>query len=104
MTYSGWYASDGSMNVTVVPGTSYTGLHALDGSVNVVLSSGGTYVGAYHPCGAWWVTDNTSTVSSVRAADGSLNISASPYKTGTQHVTVVSGGISSGLYYYYLGF
>lgn len=47
-TGKGRYAADGSIRVTVVPGTSYTGLYANDGSMNVVDEVGPFY----HPCGA----------------------------------------------------
>lgn len=93
MSYNGLYAADGSLNVTVLSSpNSFVGLHAVDGSLNVVASTGGTYVGRYHPSGAWYVTNNTST-STVgwNALDGSLNVSASPYYQNTQRVTVVSG-------------
>lgn len=90
----GFYAADGSMNVTVVDGLTYVGLHAADGSINVILAPGGVYVGAYHPCGAWYVT--TAPVAPtipnpIRAPDGSLNYSKTPFTNGGQHVTVVSG-------------
>ncbi len=94
-----FYAADGSMNVTVVDGLSYTGLHAADGSINVILASGLTYVGAYHPCGAWWVTvaPTPSTYPNpIRAPDGSLNVSETPYTNGGQRVTVVSGSLTPG--------
>lgn len=92
-----FYAADGSMNVTVVTGSTYTGLYAPDGSVNVIKAPGGTYVGAYHPCGAWWVTltpSPTIGASPIRAPDGSLNVSQSPYTNGGQRVTVVSGSLN----------
>jgi hypothetical protein len=94
-----FYAADGSMNVTVVDGLSYTGLHAADGSINVILAPGGTYVGAYHPCGAWYVTVAPVEVTRpnpIRAPDGSLNVSVSPYTNGGQRVTVVSGSLTPG--------
>lgn len=92
------YASDGSLNVTVVAGSSYTGIYAFDGSINVILSPGNTYVGAYHPCGAWWISNSTPPsvgALPIRAPDGSLYVSISPYTYGTQKVTVVSGSIGS---------
>lgn len=93
---SGYYAADGSMNVTVVSGTAGTGLYASDGSINVVKSPGtGTgIVGTYHPCGALWVTVATSGGHPLRAPDGSLYVSTTPYTNGGQHVTVVSGSLS----------
>lgn len=93
------YASDGSINVSVVSGSSYTGLYAADGSINVIKAPGGTYVGAYHPCGAWWVNVATSPAvgaNPIRNVDGSLNVSTSPYTNGGQRVTVVSGSLTPG--------
>lgn len=91
---SGLFANDGSWNVTVVSGSSYTGLMASDGSVNVVASPGNSIVGAYHPCGALYVTKITSapSVPSIRAIDGSLNVSTSTYVIpNSQKITVVGG-------------
>lgn len=87
-------AADGSINVSVVSGSSYTGLYSTGGGYNVVQATGGSYVGMYHPCGALNVTNQTSAVYPVRNTDGSLNVSVSPYETGTQHVTVISGSFS----------
>lgn len=50
---NGIYASDGSIRVTFVPGTSWTGLYAPDGSINAVVDDNGN--GLYHKCGAWRV-------------------------------------------------
>lgn len=91
---SGATAADGSLNITVVSGASYTGVMANDGSFNVVVATGSVYVGAYHPCGAWWVTVAPSGIHSLRAPDGSLYVSETPYTTGGQRVTVVSGSLS----------
>jgi len=93
---AGYYAADGSMNVTVVDGLTRTGIYAADGSINVVLAPGGTYVGAYHPCGAWWVTVSLGTLTSIRAPDGSLYVSDASTQGGIsensgQPVTVVTG-------------
>lgn len=90
-------ASNGSMNVTVVAGTSYTGLYAADGSTNVVETGGITpYAGAYAPCGALNVSLYTTGISPIRAADGSLVVDKTgtmpPQNTG-QPVTVVSGSL-----------
>lgn len=94
---SGIRAADGSLNVTVVSGSSLTGLYAADGSINVVLSPASGYVGAYHPCGAWYVTRVTSGINGYYAADGSMNVAESPYtSTGAVRVTAVSGSLSSG--------
>ena len=91
---SGMVASDGSLNVTVVTGSSYSGVYAADGSINVIKSPGGTYVGAYHPCGAWYVTVSPGTSVPIRAPDGSLYVQQSPgtHNEG-QPVTVVSGSL-----------
>jgi hypothetical protein len=90
----GFYAADGSMNVTVVDGSVYTGLYASDGSVNVIKSTGASYVGAYHPCGAWWVTLAPGGATPIRAPDGSLYVDDTGLtvdKNTGRRVTVVSG-------------
>lgn len=102
MAYTGLYATDGSLNISVVDGLSYTGVYSADGSVNVIVSDGSTYVGAYHPCGAWWVTVSPGTTTPLRAPDGSLYVNTSLAKDGSQSVTVVSGSLTppgSGFYY-----
>lgn len=92
---AGLYAANGSINVTVVTGSSLTGLYAADGSINVIKSPGGSYVGAYHPCGAWNVTLVSSGVVGYYAADGSMNVALTPYTpTGAVRVTVVSGSLN----------
>lgn len=94
---SGFYAADGSMNVTVVPGSSYTGLYAADGSINVVLSPGGSQVGLYAPCGAWYVTVSPGTFVPLYAPDGSLYVQETlSIKDSGQNVTVVSGTLHPG--------
>lgn len=103
------YAADGSLNVSVVDGSSYTGIYAKDGSINVQVAPGGSYVGAYAPCGAWYVTVSPGTLVPLRAPDGSLYVSTagSPSTDVGQPVTVVSGSLtpgSSGPYYVYLFF
>lgn len=92
---AGVYAADGSLNVTVVSGSSFTGVYALDGSINVRKAPGGSFVGAYHPCGAWYVTLVTSGPVGYYAADGSMNVQLSPYSaSGAVRVTVVSGSLN----------
>lgn len=88
---SGIYAADGSINVTVVDGSTLTGLYAADGSWNVVNSPGTGLVGAYHPCGAYYVKLTASDVFSIRAADGSLYVNTSNNIKQGQRVTVISG-------------
>lgn len=103
------YASDGSLNVSVVAGSSYTGLYAADGSLNVIASPG-TYVGIYHPCGALYVTPVTDTsLHSYYAPDGSMYVTNTgmPRKDQGQPVTVVSGSLfggGGGAYYPWLFF
>lgn len=103
---TGVYASDGSMDITVVSGSTRTGIYAPDGSIYVVVATGLTYVGAYHPCGAWWVTVAPSGVHGIRAPDGSLYVSTTPFTNGGQRVNVISGSLTSGYVptYYILGF
>lgn len=92
---SGVYAADGSLNVTVVDGSTRTGLYAADGSINVVLSPGSGFVGLYHPCGAYYVTLVTVGPANYYAADGSMNVTQSPYiTTGATRVTAVSGSLN----------
>lgn len=92
---TGVYAADGSLNVTVVSGSSLTGLYAANGSINVVQATGLVPCGAYHPCGAWWVTLVTSGLHGYYAADGSMNVAESPYTSkGAVRITVVGGSFS----------
>jgi hypothetical protein len=88
------YAADGSINITVVDGSTYTGVYAEDGSLNVVVSDGSQLVGAHHPCGALWVTVSDGDFSPIRAADGSLYITedTSLHNSGLR-VTVVAGDL-----------
>src|SRR2546421_51949 len=108
MAYVGKFAADGSMNVTVVSGSSYTGLYAADGSINVVVAPGGSYVGAYAPCGAWYVTVSPGTLVPLRVPDGSLyvRVAAAPSTNTGQPVTVVSGSLTGSYVptYYIYGF
>lgn len=48
--YVGVYASDGTINVTILlDENTYTGVYAENGSINVVDGAG---IGVYSPCGA----------------------------------------------------
>jgi hypothetical protein len=105
------YATDGSLNVTVVAGSFYTGIYAADGSLNVIASPGTGYVGLFHPCGAMYVTPVTDTnFHSYYALDGSMNVTNTgmPHKNQGTPVTVVSGSlfgpVVTGPYYVYLFF
>lgn len=91
------YAADGSLNVTVVDGSTLTGLYAADGSINVVETDGSSYVGAYAPCGAWNVYLVTNELVGYYAPNGAMNVCESPYAaTGAVRVTVVSGSLGGG--------
>lgn len=101
-------AADGSINVTVVSGSSYTGIYAADGSMNVIAAPGNAYVGSMHPCGAAYVTVSPGTLVPLRAPDGSLYVTNAgmPSTNVGQPVTVLSGNLfgAAGPYYVYLFF
>lgn len=105
-----FYAADGSWNVSVVDGSTYTGRYAADGSLNVIKSPGGTYVGDTHPCGAMYVSTNTSGFVTFYAPDGSVYVTNTgmPSTNQGQPVTVVSGTLfgppPTGFYYPFLFF
>lgn len=89
------YAADGSLNVTVVDGSTFTGAQAPDGSLYVVKRT--SEIGRYHPCGALLVTPITSTnTQGALAPDGSLFVSEAGYFQTSQKVTVVSGTFNPG--------
>lgn len=103
MTWSGAQAQDGSLNITVVAGTSWTGATAADGSINVVGSPGTSFVGMYHPCGAWYVTvapASPTIPTPYHAPDGSVyvyvTLGLNNNTLGGQPVTVVSGSLNPG--------
>lgn len=73
---AGIYAADGTYNINVVPGTSFVGRYGTNGGLNVVQVNGSAQTGhqhvsgainvfnavgteekAYHPCGAFLVTN-----------------------------------------------
>lgn len=88
------YAADGSLNISVVDGSTYTGVKAIDGSTYVVQNDGTTtYSGAYHKCGALNVMKYVSGISNIRSPNGSLvvHVMAAPSNNTGQPVTVVSG-------------
>jgi hypothetical protein len=104
------YAADGSINVTVVDGTSYTGIYAPDGSLNVIKSTGSFWVGSHHPCGAQYVTTTVGGFVPYYAPDGSIYVTnlGMPSTNQGQPVTVVSGTLfgppPTGFYYPFLFF
>lgn len=89
------YAANGSLNVTVVDGTSRTGLIAPDGSRYIVMSDGSAPIGVHHRCGAWNATYAPAggTVPN-KAPDGSFYVSDTR-RDGALFVTVVSGSLGS---------
>lgn len=91
---AGLYAANGSINVTVVDGSTYTGLYAPDGSWNVVQVDGTTAVGAYHACGALNVFKYVSGQPSARHISGALMVTTTPFVQGATKVNVVSGSLT----------
>jgi hypothetical protein len=95
VAYTGLHAADGSINIAIVSGAAYTGSISVDGAQNAIVAPGGSYVGSTHPCGAIYITNSPAPVGGIpnpiRAPDGSLNCSVSPYTNGGQHVTTVAG-------------
>jgi hypothetical protein len=64
----GFYASDGSVRVTLVDGVTYVGRYASDGSINVTLDTAG--FGIYHPSGAIRGTNVPSGATGIYASNG----------------------------------
>lgn len=89
----GLYASDGSINVTVVDGNSYVGAQAADGSLNVLVVDGSDYTGLLAGCGAVNVIAAVADSNSYFHPCGAWYVSESPYSIGAVRVTVVSGSI-----------
>lgn len=92
----GQYAADGSINVTVVSGATTVGRVAADGSLNVVSTgtASATVRSVNHPSGATWVTLDNTGPNSANAADGTMNVTTTPYAgKGAERVTVVSGSL-----------
>lgn len=80
-----YYASDGSINITMVGSSPYLGLYAAAGGINCELAPGGTYVGMYAPMGGLYVTvaPLTSTFPlPYHAPDGSVYIAQSASSGG----------------------
>lgn len=86
-------ATDGSLNVTVVDGSSLVGARAADGSINVVQVTGSTYTGRKHRSGATNVVVS-AVGGKMNHACGALCVSVSPYVKGNQPVTVVGGAFA----------
>lgn len=99
-------ATDRSINVTVVSGSTWTGLQNADGSYNVVLADT-TFRGTHHPCGAWLVSVAPSNnYYTYNPTNGSYYVSTTPFTNNGMHVTVVSGSLTPGgtATYYIYGF
>lgn len=90
------YATDGSLNIRVVDGSSYTGRYATDGSTYVVVSDGSTLTGMHHRSGALNVVNTNNGVLSIHHPSGGMYVSDSPYATGATRVTVISGSLDGG--------
>jgi hypothetical protein len=87
------HAADGSINVTVVNGSTYVGRYAPNGSMNVVSRTEGTYTGIHHPSGAMNVVLSNSPSKKGRSPGGGPYVAVSPYTNGGDRVTVVSGAL-----------
>lgn len=90
------YATDGSLNIRVVDGSSYTGRYATDGSTYVVVTAGSSLTGMNHPSGAMNVVNTDSGVLSILHPSGGMYVSDSPHATGATRVTVISGSLDGG--------
>lgn len=100
MANVGYYAANGSWNISIIDGTTITGIYATDGSMNCVEATGLVSVGLTHPCGARWVTlNNDSTPIGFYAPDGSMYVTDDGTKNGATKVTVISGSLGGGTSY-----
>ena len=90
---AGLYATNGTLNVTVVSGSALTALHAADGSWNVVSVPGSSITGIMHACGAYNVVNNITGISGTYAPCGAFFVQTTPFTTGGLKVTVVSGSL-----------
>lgn len=91
---AGIYAADGSINVTVVDGSSLVEAYASDGSWNVLVSDGSNGP-VRDPSGALRVTLTTDASAKRYAADGSIHVSETKLHSPLW-VTAVSGSLSGG--------
>lgn len=90
------YATDGSLNIRVVDGSTYVGRYATDGSTYVVVTDGSTLTGFHHRSGAMNVVNTNSAVLSTSHPSGGIYVADSPYATGATRVTVISGSLDGG--------
>ena len=89
---AGLYATNGSLNVTVVLGAANVGRYAPDRSMNVFQPNGLAWAGNNNKCGAMNVTKVTAGQAHRYAKDGSTNVTISPFvANGAQRITVVAG-------------
>jgi len=98
------HAADGSINVTVVAGTTTLGTTAADGSMNVVSLAApiqtDPQVGVYDNSGAFNVVLNNTTAAPIGsyALNGAYNVATNAGRgirdpNGALRVTVVSGAL-----------
>ena len=79
---------DGSINVTVVDGTSFVGFYAADGSMNIQAAPGSGYCGLMSPAGCYYYTEATpGTHKGFYAPDGSLYVSTTRSDDGPLFVS-----------------
>lgn len=84
------YSTANKINITEVDGTAFKGRYAADGSWNGVNKTGVTsYVGLINPCGAInYSIVNTSTPTTLYAANGSMNVSDQGILNGALSVSI----------------
>ena len=86
------YAANGTINVTVVSGSSFVGAYAANGSKNIQLAPESGFCGRVAPCGAEYAVNSPEQQQGLYAPNGAIYITDNPNSTsGALHVTVVSG-------------
>lgn len=88
----GFYAADGSWNISAETAANNRGKQAGHGGLNMSKTSAGG-VGIHGPSGQMRITYTATNVNSRYAPDGSLYVTTTPYVQGAQRVTVVSGAL-----------
>jgi hypothetical protein len=87
---AGLYASNGTINVNVVPGTSFVGRQAANGGLNVFQVTGTSFVGYQHVSGAINVFNAVGGEEKDQHPSGALLVTNSG-KHNTKGVTVLTG-------------
>ena len=90
---SGLYASDGTLNVNVVTGTSFVGRQGSNGGLNVIQVPGTSFTGLQHISGAINVFNATADVGTHQHPCGAQNITNSG-KHNARSVTVLTGALT----------